>query len=160
MAIAYHVAHPKANGATTKTRSTAKPRHSSAKAQVPKRATSRGDVNIALRRDLSNVTLSGHPQVCDLTCERIEDRKRIEDRERIVDRVEQWLQLGNNRGGFCPSKRIKNLTHGAGAGRESARQLTEPGVRVGGLEHQEERCRSQGSQDRVRALRRRLRGLS
>ena len=107
-------------------------------------------MNIALRRDLSNVTLSGLPQVCDLTC------------ERIVDRVEQWLQLGNNRGGFCPSKRIKNLTHGAGAGREAARQLTEPGVRVGNveLEHQEERCRSQGRQDRMRALTRRLRGLS
>ena len=132
MATEYHVAHPKANGATTKTRSTAKPRHSSATTQVPKLATNRGDVNIALRRDLSNVTLSGLPQVCDLTCERIEDR------ERIVDRVEQWLQLGNNRGGSRLSEGIKNSTHGAGAGREAARQSTEPGVRVGGLEHQGE----------------------
>ena len=132
MAIAYHVAYPKANGATTKTRSTAKPRLSSATTQVPKFATNGDDVNIALRRDLSNVTLSGHPQVCDLTCERIVDRKRV------WNCVEQWLQMGNNRGGFCPSKRIKNLTHGAGAGREAARQSTEPGVRVGGLEHQGE----------------------
>ena len=67
-------------------------------------------MNIALRRDLSNVMLSGHPQVCDLTCERIEDR------EWVRNRVEQWLQMGNNRSGFCPSKRIKNLTHGSGAG--------------------------------------------
>ena len=87
MATAYHVVHPKANGATTKTRSTAKPRHSSAKTQVPKLATNRDDVNIALRRDLSNVTLSGLPQVCDLTCGRIVDRKRI------WNRVEQWLQM-------------------------------------------------------------------
>ena len=87
MATAYHVAQPKANGATTKTRSTAKPRHSSAKTQVPKLATNCGDVNIALRRDLSNVMLSGLPQVCDLTCERIEDRKRI------WNCVEQWLQM-------------------------------------------------------------------
>ena len=102
--------------------------------QVPKLAMNRDDLNIALRRDHSNVTLSELPQVCDLTCERIVDRKRI------WNYVEQWLQLGNNRGGFCPSKRIKNLTHGAGAGREAARQSTEPGVRVGnvGLEHQGE----------------------
>ena len=87
MATAYHVAYPKANGATTKTRSTAKPRHSSAKTQVPKLATNCGDVNIALRRDLSNVMLSGLPQVCDLTCERIVDR------EWVRNRVEQWLQM-------------------------------------------------------------------
>ena len=87
MVTAYHMAYTKANGATTKTRSTAKPRHSSATTQVPKLATNCGDVNIALRRDLSNVTLSGHPQVCDLTCERIEDRKRI------WNCVEQWLQM-------------------------------------------------------------------
>ena len=113
-------------------------------------------MHAALRRDLSNVMLSGHPQVCDLT------RGRIVDDKRIWNRVEQWLQMGNNRGGFCPSKRIKNLTHGAGAGREAARQLTEPGVRVGNveLEHQRERCRSQDCQDRMRALTRRLRGLS
>ena len=100
--------------------------------------------------------LSGLPQVSDLT------RERVVDRERIWNCVEQWLQLGNNRSGFCPSKRIKNSTHGAGAGREAARQSTEPGVRVGNveLEHQGERCRSQGRQDRMRALTRRLRGLS
>jgi hypothetical protein len=91
-------------------------------------------VNIVLRRDLSNVTLSGHPQVYDLTCERIVDR------ERIWNRVEQWLQMGNDRGGSRLGEGIKNSTHGAGAGREAARQLTEPGVRVGnvGLEHQGE----------------------
>ena len=123
--------------------------------QVPKLATNRDDVNIALRRDLSNVMLSGLPQVCDLT------RGRIEDHKRIWNCVEQWLQLGNNRGGFCPSKRIKNLTHGAGAGREAARQSTEPGVRVGGLEHQGENVADRrASQDRMRALARRLRGLS
>ena len=124
--------------------------------QVPKLATNRGDVNIALRRDLSNVTLSGHPQVCDLTCERIVDR------ERIWNRVEQWLQMGNDRGGSRLGEGIKNSTHGAGAGREAVRQSTEPGVRVGNveLEHQGERCRSQGSQDRMQVLTRLLRGLS
>lgn len=55
--------------------------------QVMKRATSRGDVNIALRRDHSNVMLSGHPQDCDLTCERIVNHKRVRNR------VEQWLQM-------------------------------------------------------------------
>lgn len=92
---------------------------------VPKLATNRDDLNIALRRDHSNVMLSGHPQVCDLTCERIVDR------ERVRNRVEHWLQMGNNRGGFCPSKRVKNSTPGAGVGMEVARQLTEPGVRGG-----------------------------
>jgi hypothetical protein len=45
--------------------------------QVPKLATNCDDVNIALRRDLSNVMLSGLPQVSDLTCERIVDRERV-----------------------------------------------------------------------------------
>jgi len=100
--------------------------------QVPKRATNRDDVNIALRRDLSNAMLSGHPQVCDLTCERFVDRKRVRNH------VEQWLQMGNNRSGSRLSDGVTNSTPGAGAGREAARQSTEPGVRVGGLEHQGE----------------------
>ena len=99
--------------------------------------------------------LSGLPQVSDLT------RERVVDRERIWNCVEQWLQLGNNRGGSRLSEGIKNSTHGAGAGREAARQLTEPGVRVGGLEHQGENVADRrASQDRMRALARRLRGLS
>ena len=54
---------------------------------VPKLATNCGDVNIALRRDHSNVMLSGHPQVCDLT------RVRIVNHKRVRNRVEQWLQI-------------------------------------------------------------------
>ena len=54
---------------------------------VPKLATNCGDVNIALRRDHSNVMLSGHPQVCDLT------RGRIVNHKRVRNRVEQWLQI-------------------------------------------------------------------
>jgi hypothetical protein len=51
----------------------------SAEVAVSKLAANCDDVNIALRRDLSNVMLSGHPQVSDLTRERIVDRERVRD---------------------------------------------------------------------------------
>jgi hypothetical protein len=54
---------------------------------VPKLATNRDDVNIALRRDLSNVMRSSLPLFHDL------DRLWFVDDQWIWNRVEQWLQM-------------------------------------------------------------------
>ena len=118
-----------------------------------KLAMNRDDVNIALRRDLSNVMLSGLPQVCDLTCERVVDRERVGNPSSIGW---AWAQPR----WFLPQRRDQEVDPRVWCRPEAARQSTGPEVRGGELEHQGERCRSQGRQDRTQALTRRLRGLN